>query len=60
MKLGAMTHGSTRDEVYLDSIDVPLLREGQRLMQHARTEYVRTGGAPSELARQFPARLAAR
>lgn len=45
-KLGAVTHGSTRDEVYLDPVDVPLLREGQRLMQHARTSFVTTGHAP--------------
>jgi hypothetical protein len=55
-KLGPMTHGSTRDEVYLDPADVPLLREGQRLMEHARTAYVTTGEAPSELERHFPAR----
>ena len=54
-KLGAMTHGSTRDEVYLDPADVPLLREGQRLMEHARTAYVVTGLAPSDAGRFFPA-----
>jgi len=59
-KLGPMTHGSTRDEVYLDPADVPLLREGQRLVEHARTEYVRTGEAPSELERHFPARSGSR
>jgi len=41
------TYGSTRVIVYLDPRDLVYLREGQRLLEHVRTEYVRTGRPPA-------------
>ena len=48
------THGSTRTDVYLDPRDTRLLREGQRLIEHARTVNAFTGEAPAEAERIFP------
>ena len=47
-------HGSTRTDGYLNLRDTRLLREGQRLIKHARTVYVLTGEAPAEAERIFP------
>jgi len=49
------THGSTRTDVYLNPGDTPLLREGQRLLEHARTVYALNGEAPSIAECVFPA-----
>ena len=38
---------STRMIVYLNPKDLPLLRAGRRLMEHVRTEFVRTGRGAS-------------
>lgn len=48
------THGSTRTGVYLDPSDTRLLREGKRLIEHARTVYAFTGEAPPAAERHFP------
>ena len=37
------TFGSTRVTVYLNPQDLVHLREVQRLLEHVRTEFVRTG-----------------
>jgi glutamine amidotransferase-like uncharacterized protein len=37
---------STRVTVYLDPRDLKYLREVQHLLQHVRTEFVRTGSPP--------------
>jgi hypothetical protein len=42
----AVQHGSTRTQVYLDPLDIPVLLAGQRLLEHVRTAFVRTGTAP--------------
>jgi hypothetical protein len=44
------TYGSTRVTVYLDPRDLVHLREGQRLLEHVRTEFVRTGAPPPPTA----------
>jgi hypothetical protein len=41
------TFGSTRVTVYLNPQDLVYLREVQRLVEHVRTEFVRTGLPPS-------------
>jgi hypothetical protein len=41
-------HGSTRTQVYLDPLDLPVLLAGQRLLEHVRTAFVQTGSAPDE------------
>lgn len=48
------TYGSTRVTVYLDPRDLVFLREAQRLLEHVRTEYVRSGRPPAPVGTGAP------